>query len=134
MLSKILSNYLVILVLILAGCEEFYNFEANKLDKKAEELIERSEIVSNTDEKIKLLLNALIKIKMLQKPVEILFASVIHYCFPKFWYFFGGRKILPKLQLAFFVFSRLVSRNCKNPWGGVVGKNKSFSLPNKWNA
>ena len=66
MLRKILSNYLVILVLSLAGCEEFYNFEANKLDKKAEELIERSEIVSNTDEKIKLLLNALIKIEKIQ--------------------------------------------------------------------
>ena len=67
MLRKILSNYLVILVLILAGCEEFYSFEANKLDKKAQELIERSEIVSNTDEKIKLLLNALIKIEKIQK-------------------------------------------------------------------
>ena len=66
MLRKILSNYLIILVLSLAGCEEFYNFEANKLDKKAEELIERSEIVSNTDEKIKLLLNALIKIEKIQ--------------------------------------------------------------------
>ena len=66
MLRKILSNYLVILVLSLAGCEEFYNFEANKLDKKAEELIERSDIVSNTDEKIKLLLNALIKIEKIQ--------------------------------------------------------------------
>ena len=66
MLRKILSNYLIILVLSLTGCEEFYNFEANKLDKKAEELIERSEIVSNTDEKIKLLLNALIKIEKIQ--------------------------------------------------------------------
>ena len=66
MLRKILSNYLIILVLSLAGCEEFYNFEANKLDKKAQELIERSEIVSNTDEKIKLLLNALIKIEKIQ--------------------------------------------------------------------
>jgi len=66
MLRRILSKYLIILVLSLAGCEEFYNFEANKLDKKAEELIERSEIVSNTDEKIKLLLNALIKIEKIQ--------------------------------------------------------------------
>ena len=66
MLRRILSKYLINLVLSLAGCEEFYNFEANKLDKKAEELIERSEIVSNTDEKIKLLLNALIKIEKIQ--------------------------------------------------------------------
>jgi len=66
MLKKIQFNFLIILVLSLSGCDEFYNFEANKLDKKAEELIERSEIVSNTDEKIKLLLNALIKIEKIQ--------------------------------------------------------------------
>ena len=66
MFKKILPNYFIIIVLLLVTCEDFYNFEANKLDKKAEELIERSEIVSNTDEKIKLLLNALKKIEKIQ--------------------------------------------------------------------
>ena len=66
MFKKILSIYLLILIFSFVGCEDFYNFEANKLNNKAQELIERSEIVSNTDEKIKLLLNALIKIEKIQ--------------------------------------------------------------------
>ena len=66
MLKKILFNFLIILVLSLSGCDDFYNFEANKLNKKAQELIEKSEVVSNTDEKIELLLNALIKIEKIQ--------------------------------------------------------------------
>ena len=66
MLKKIQFNFLIILVLSLSGCDEFYNFEANKLNKKAQELIEKSEVVSNTDEKIELLLNALIKIEKIQ--------------------------------------------------------------------
>ena len=66
MLKKIQFNFLIILVLSLSGCGEFYNFEANKLNKKAQELIEKSEVVSNTDEKIELLLNALIKIEKIQ--------------------------------------------------------------------
>ena len=66
MLKKILFNFLIILVLSLSGCDEFHNFEANKLNKKAQELIEKSEVVSNTDEKIELLLNALIKIEKIQ--------------------------------------------------------------------
>ena len=66
MLKIILYNFLIILVFSLSGCDEFYNFEANKLNKKAQELIEKSEEVSNTDEKIELLLNALIKIEKIQ--------------------------------------------------------------------
>jgi len=66
MLKKIQFNFLIILVLSLSGCDEFYNFEANKLNKKAQKLIEKSEVVSNTDKKIELLLNALIKIEKIQ--------------------------------------------------------------------
>ena len=66
MFKKILSNYFVIIVLLLVTCEDFYNFEANKLDEKAQELIKSSEILDNTDEKIKLISNALIKIEKIQ--------------------------------------------------------------------
>ena len=67
MLKKILFNYLIIFSILLSGCEDFYNFEANKLNKKAEVLIEKSKIESNADLKIELLSNALIKIKKIQK-------------------------------------------------------------------
>ena len=66
MFKKILPNYFIIIVLLLVTCEDFYNFEANKLDEKAQELIKSSEILDNTDEKIKLLSNALIKIEKIQ--------------------------------------------------------------------
>ena len=35
MFKKILPNYFIIIVLLLVTCEDFYNFEANKLDGKA---------------------------------------------------------------------------------------------------
>ena len=66
MFKKILPNYFIIIVLLLVTCEDFYNFEANKLDRKARELIKSSEILDNTNEKIKLLSNALIKIEKIQ--------------------------------------------------------------------
>ena len=62
MLKKILFNYLkIILVFALFGCEDFYNFEAKKLDKKATELIEKSKLESNTNQKIIILQDALEK-------------------------------------------------------------------------
>ena len=67
MLKKILLNSLIIFTLILSGCDEFYSFESKKLDKKAKELIDNSEKVSNTDEKIEMLINALNKVKKIQK-------------------------------------------------------------------
>ena len=67
MLRKILSIYLLILILSFIGCEDFYNFEANKLNKKADELIERSEIENGTDEKIKILFDVLKNIEKIQK-------------------------------------------------------------------
>ena len=66
MLRKILSIYFLILVFSFVGCEEFYNFEANKLNEKAQELIKKSEIENNVDEKIKILFDALKKIEKIQ--------------------------------------------------------------------
>ena len=59
MLKKILFNSLLIFILLFSGCEDFYNFEAKKLNKKAQEFIEKSKIVSDTDEKIIFLSSAL---------------------------------------------------------------------------
>ena len=66
MLKKILFNFLIILALSLSGCDDFYNFEANKLDKKAKELIESSELAKNTDVKINILSNALKNVEKIQ--------------------------------------------------------------------
>ena len=67
MLKKILFNFLLIFILCFSGCEEFYSFEAKKLNKKAQELIEESKIISNIDEKIILFSSALKKIEKIQK-------------------------------------------------------------------
>ena len=52
MFKKILSIYLLILIFSFVGCEDFYNFEANKLNNKAQELIEKSEIESSANKKM----------------------------------------------------------------------------------
>ena len=67
MFKKILFNFLLIFILCFSGCGEFYSFEAKKLNKKAQELIEESKIISDIDEKIILLSNALKKLKKIQK-------------------------------------------------------------------
>ena len=67
MFKKILFNSLLIFILCFSGCEEFYSFEAKKLNKKAEELVEESKIITDTDEKIILLSSALKKIEKIQK-------------------------------------------------------------------
>ena len=67
MFKKILFNFLLIFILCFSGCGEFYSFEAKKLNKKAQELIEESKIISDIDEKIILLSNALKKVKKIQK-------------------------------------------------------------------
>ena len=67
MLKKILFNSLLILILFFSGCEDFYNFEAKKLNKKAQELIEKSLIINDTDEKVIFLSSALKKIEKIQK-------------------------------------------------------------------
>ena len=70
MFKKILFNFLLIFTLCFSGCEEFYSFEAKKINKKAQELIEESKIISDVDEKIILLSNALKKIKKIQKKYQ----------------------------------------------------------------
>ncbi len=67
MLKKILFNSLLIFILFFSGCEDFYNFEAKKLNKKAQELIEKSLIINDTDEKVIFLSSALKKIEKIQK-------------------------------------------------------------------
>ena len=59
--------YLLILILLTSSCEDFYNFEANKLNKKVEELIKESENIQNVDEKIILLSNAIEKLNKIQR-------------------------------------------------------------------
>ena len=67
MLKKILFIYLIIISLFLYGCEDFYNFEANKLNQKANILIENADNSDSTKEKIEFLSDALIKIEKIQK-------------------------------------------------------------------
>ena len=67
MLKKILFIYLIIISLFLYGCEDFYNFEANKINKKANILIENADNSDSTKEKIEFLSDALIKIEKIQK-------------------------------------------------------------------
>ena len=58
---------LLILILLTTSCDYFYNFEANKLNKKVEELIKESENVKTVDEKIILLANAIEKLNKIQQ-------------------------------------------------------------------
>ena len=58
---------LLILILLTTSCDDFYNFEANKLNKKVEELIKESENVKTVDEKIILLANAIEKLNKIQQ-------------------------------------------------------------------
>ena len=58
---------LLILILLTSSCDDFYNFEANKLNKKVEELIKESENVKTVDEKIILLANAIEKLNKIQQ-------------------------------------------------------------------
>ena len=67
MLKKTLINYIFFFALLLTSCEDFYNFEANKLNKKANILIEESKETSDTKKRIELLSNALLKIEKIQR-------------------------------------------------------------------
>ena len=64
MYKKILS---IFIIFFLISCEEFYNFEANKLDTKFQELVKMSEDTSDLNEKIILLTEGLEKLKKIQK-------------------------------------------------------------------
>ena len=68
MLKKIPSLFLLIFVILISSCEDYYNFEAKKLDKKANMLIEEADVSGfDVDEKIILISKALEKLNKLQK-------------------------------------------------------------------
>ena len=62
------SIFLLIFVLLISSCEDYYNFEAKKLDKKANMLIEEANVSGfDIDEKIILISQALEKLNKLEK-------------------------------------------------------------------
>ena len=68
MLKKMPSFFLLIFVLLISSCEDYYNFEAKKLDKKANMLIEEANVGGfDIDEKIILISQALEKLNKLEK-------------------------------------------------------------------
>ena len=68
MLKKIPSIFLLIFVLLISSCEDYYNFEAKKIDKKANMLIEEANASGfDTDKKIILISKALEKLNKLEK-------------------------------------------------------------------
>ena len=68
MLKKMPSIFLLIFVLLISSCEDYYNFEAKKLDKKANMLIEEANVGGfDIDEKIILISQALEKLNKLEK-------------------------------------------------------------------
>ena len=68
MLKKMPSIFLLIFVLLISSCEDYYNFEAKKLDKKANMLIEEANVSGfDIDEKIILISQALEKLNKLEK-------------------------------------------------------------------
>ena len=68
MIKKIPSLFLLIFVFIISSCEDYYNFEAKKLDTKASKLIEEANTSAfNIDEKIILISKALEKLNKLER-------------------------------------------------------------------
>ena len=68
MLKKMPSIFLLIFVLLISSCEDYYNFEAKKLDKKANMLIEEANVSGfDINEKIILISKALEKLNKLEK-------------------------------------------------------------------
>ena len=68
MLKEMPSIFLLIFVLLISSCEDYYNFEAKKLDKKANMLIEEANVSGfDIDEKIILISKALEKLNKLEK-------------------------------------------------------------------
>ena len=68
MLKKMPSIFLLIFVLLISSCEDYYNFEAKKLNKKANMLIEEANVSGfDIDEKIILISQALEKLNKLEK-------------------------------------------------------------------
>ena len=68
MLKKLPSFFLLIFALLISSCEDYYNFEAKKLDRKANMLIEEANVSGfDIDEKIILISKALEKLNKLEK-------------------------------------------------------------------
>ena len=68
MLKKMPSIFLLIFVLLISSCEDYNNFEAKKLDKKANMLIEEANVSGfDINEKIILISQALEKLNKLEK-------------------------------------------------------------------
>lgn len=68
MLKKMPSIFLLIFVLLISSCEDYYNFEAKKLDRKANMLIEEANASGfGIDKKIILISQALEKLNKLEK-------------------------------------------------------------------
>ena len=68
MLKEMPSIFLLIFVLLISSCEDYYNFEAKKLDKKANMLIEEANVSGfDIDEKIIFISKALEKLNKLEK-------------------------------------------------------------------
>ncbi len=68
MIKKIPSLFLLIFVFIISSCEDYYNFEAKKLDTKASKLIEEANTSAfKIDEKIILISEALEKLNKLER-------------------------------------------------------------------
>ena len=68
MLKEMPSFFLLIFVLLISSCEDYYNFEAKKLDKKANMLIEEANVSGfDINEKIILISKALEKLNKLEK-------------------------------------------------------------------
>ena len=68
MIKKIPSLFLLIFVFIVSSCEDYYNFEAKKLDTKASKLIEEANTSAfKIDEKIILISEALEKLNKLER-------------------------------------------------------------------
>ena len=68
MLKEMPSIFLLIFVLLISSCEDYYNFEAKKLDKKANMLIEEANVSGfDINEKIILISKALEKLNKLEK-------------------------------------------------------------------
>lgn len=68
MLGKILSFFLLILIFSISSCEDYYSFEAKKLEKKATKLVEESyNSALSVDERIIVVSQALEKLNKLQK-------------------------------------------------------------------
>ena len=67
MIKKILLLFLCLFLILTTSCEDYYTFEANKLNKRANLLIDEANSATNIEEKISFISQALEKLNKLQK-------------------------------------------------------------------